>query len=98
MPALPPFHVAATAVTASQLGASWHRGCPVGPSQLRLLRVSFVGFDGRAHTGAIVVHRDVAADVTTVFRRLYTASFPIKRMEPVSRYGGSDRRSMAADN
>jgi len=98
MPALPPFQVAATAVTASQLGASWHEGCPVGPSQLRLLRVSFVGFDGRAHTGTIVVHRDVAADVTTVFRRLYAARFPIHRMEPVARYGGSDPRSMAADN
>ena len=98
MPALPPFQVAATAVTASQLGASWHEGCPVGPSQLRLLRVSFVGFDGRAHTGTIVVHRDVAADVTTVFRRLYAARFPIHRMEAVARYGGSDPRSMAADN
>jgi hypothetical protein len=98
MTALPPFQVAATAVTASQLGASWHAGCPVGPSQLRLLRVSFVGFDGRAHTGAIVVHRDVAGDVTTVLRRLYEAGFPIHRMQPVSKYGGSDRRSMAADN
>src|SRR4051794_22072620 len=98
MAALPPFQVSATAVTASELGASWHKGCPVGPSQLRLLRVSFVGFDGRAHTGSIVVHRDVAADVTTVFRRLYATSFPIKRMEPVSKYGGNDRRSMAADN
>src|SRR5256885_4702213 len=98
MLALPPFHVAATAVTASQLGASWHPGCPVGPAQLRLLRVSFVGFDGRAHTGAIVVHRDVAGDVSTVFRRLYAARFPIRRMEPISKYGGSDPRSMAADN
>jgi D-alanyl-D-alanine carboxypeptidase-like protein len=98
MQALPPFHVAATAVTASQLGASWHEGCPVGPSRLRLLHVSFVGFDGRAHTGAIVVHRDVAGDVTTVFRQLYAARFPIHRMEPIARFGGSDPRSMAADN
>jgi len=98
MPALPPFQVAVTAVTAAQLGASWHEGCPVGPSQLRLLRVSFAGFDGGAHTGTIVVHRDVAGDVTTVFRRLYAAGFPIHRMQPVSKYGGDDRRSMAADN
>jgi hypothetical protein len=70
----------------------------VGPAQLRLLHVSFVGFDGRAHRGAIVVHRAAAGDVTTVVRRLYEARFPIRRMEPVSKYGGSDRRSMAADN
>jgi len=96
--ALPPFHATTGAVSATALGPSWHAGCPVGPAQLRLLRVSFVGFDGNAHTGAIVVHRDVAGDVATVFRRLYDARFPIRRMEPVSEYGASDRRSMAADN
>jgi hypothetical protein len=85
-------------VTAAELGPSWHQGCPVGPSQLRTVHVSFVGFDGLAHTGAIVVHRDAAGDVVTVFRRLYTARFPIRRMEPVTKYGGNDRRSMAADN
>jgi hypothetical protein len=98
MAALPPFHVAAAPVTAAELGASWHPGCPVGPAQLRTLHVSFVGFDGRTHTGAIVVNREVTGAVTTVFRRLYAARFPIRRLEPTSKYGGSDRRSMAADN
>jgi hypothetical protein len=94
----PPFQATSRPVTAAELGASWHAGCPVGPAELRTLRVSFVGFDGRAHQGAIVVHRDVAGAVTTVFRRLYDARFPLRRMEPVAKYGGSDRRSMAADN
>jgi hypothetical protein len=98
MAALPPFHVAVAPVTAAELGASWRHGCPVGPAQLRTVRVSFVGFDGRAHVGAIVVHRAVTGEVTTVFRRLYAARFPVHRMEPISKYGGSDRRSMAADN
>ena len=98
MAALPPFHVAVGSVTAAELGASWHHGCPVGPALLRTLHVSFVGFDGRAHTGAIVVHRDVSGEVTTVFRRLYAARFPIHRIRPVAAYGGSDPRSMAADN
>ena len=98
MAALPPFHVAVAPVTAAELGASWHQGCPVGPAQLRTLHVSYVGFDGRAHSGAIVVNRDVTGEVTTVFRRLYAARFPIRRMEPIAKYGGSDPRSMAADN
>jgi hypothetical protein len=98
MAALPPFHVAVAPVTAAELGRSWHSGCPVGPARLRTVHVSFVGFDGRAHAGAIVVHRDVTDAVTTVFRRLYDARFPIRRMEPIAKYGGSDRRSMAADN
>jgi hypothetical protein len=98
MAALPPFQVAIAPVTAAELGASWHRGCPVGPAELRTVHVLFVGFDGRAHAGAIVVHRAVTGEVSTVFRRLYAARFPIRRLEPVSAYGGSDTRSMAADN
>ena len=33
-----------------------------------------------------------------MFRRLYGARFPIRRMQPVDAYHGSDPRSMAADN
>ncbi len=98
MIALPPFHVWAAPVTASELGASWHRGCPVGPAGLRTVHVSYVGFDGRVHDGALVVNRRVVTDVERVFRLLYGARFPIRRMEPIAGFGGSDDRSMAADN
>ena len=77
---------------------SYHRGCPVAPVELRLVRVSYRGFDGRAHVGGLVVHRSVARDVVSVFRRLYLAGFPIRRMTPVSAFHGSDDASMAADN
>ena len=80
------------------VGTSWHRGCPVGLADLRLVTATYWGFDGRAHTGRIVVHRDVAADVLAVLRRLYAARFPIRRMVPVDAYGGSDFRSIEADN
>jgi hypothetical protein len=98
MAALPPFQTSTAAVSAAQLGRSWHPGCPVGPASLRRLRVAFVGFDGRAHSGELVVARSVTPDVTAVFRRLYDERFPIRRMRPVSAYGGSDDRSAAADN
>jgi hypothetical protein len=98
MAALPPFQSSVAPVTAAQLGASWHAGCPVGPTQLRRLFVSYVGFDGRAHRGELVVARTVTRDVAHVFRALYTARFPVRRIVPVARYGGSDDRSAAADN
>jgi hypothetical protein len=98
MPALPPYTASVEAVSASDLGRSWHPGCPVGPADLRRLFVTYVGFDGRAHRGELVVNRTVAVDVATVFRLLYLARFPVRRMLPVSVYGGSDTRSMAADN
>jgi hypothetical protein len=98
MAALPPFQASVTPVSAVQLGRSWHSGCPVGPAGLRRVRVSYVGFDGHARTGELVVAAGVTSDVMAVFRRLYDARFPIRRMRPVSAYGGSDDRSAAADN
>ena len=100
--ALPPFlgSVAglSAAVRQTMTGVSWRSGCPVGLDDLRLVRARYLGFDGRAHTGRIVVHRDVAGDVVSVLRRLYAARFPIRRMVPVDAYGGSDFRSIEADN
>jgi hypothetical protein len=79
-------------------GRSWRAGCPVPLADLRLVRARHWGFDGRVHTGRIVVHREVARDVATVLRRLYAARFPIRRMVPVDAYGASDFRSIEADN
>jgi hypothetical protein len=79
-------------------GVSWHKGCPVPISDLRLLTLSYRGFDGRTHTGRLIVNRSAAKDVVGVFRRLYRASFPIRRMRLIDAYGGSDFRSIEADN
>src|SRR4051794_14525323 len=77
---------------------SYRSGCPVAPAELRLVRVSYRGFDGRSHLGALVVNRRVARAVVMVFARLYAAGFPIRRMTPVAAFRGSDDASMAADN
>jgi len=77
---------------------AWRRGCPVELGRLRAIELRHVGFGGRARTGTLVVHHSVAADAVAIFRRLYAARFPIRRVVPVERYGGRDRRSMAADN
>lgn len=79
-------------------GVSWQPGCPVALADLRLLTLTYHGFDGGPHTGRLVVHRDAAATLVGVFRRLYAARFPIRRMRPVDVYGGSDFRSIEADN
>jgi hypothetical protein len=79
-------------------GVSWRPGCPVPLRDLRLLTMSYRGFDGRVHQGRLVAHRDVARQLVGVFRRLYAARFPIRRMALVDVYGGSDFRSIEADN
>lgn len=96
---LPAFAASASGpLTAAELPYTWRPGCPVAPRDLRELRLTYLGFDGVAHTGAIVVNAAVTATVVGVFHRLYDAHFPIRRMEPVDAFHGSDPRSMAADN
>lgn len=79
-------------------GVSWHRGCPVGLDDLRLLKVRHWGFDGRVHRGRLVVHEDSARGMVRVLRNLFRHGFKIRRMRLVDAYGADDHRSMAADN
>jgi D-alanyl-D-alanine carboxypeptidase len=99
---LPGFHARVQpippAMRAQMTGVSWHPGCPVALDDLRLITLTYRGFDGRAHTGRLVANRTAAPALVAVFRRLYAVKFPIRRMEPVDRYGGDDFRSIEADN
>jgi hypothetical protein len=79
-------------------GVSWKPGCPLPLDDLRLVRVSFWGFDQNAHTGTLIVNYQISGKVEEVFRKLYEARFPIQTMQVVDRYGGSDDSSMAANN
>lgn len=65
---------------------------------LRLLEVSYLGFDGRLHRGQLVVSRDLASEVGEIFAELKELAFPIRQVVPVVRFGWSDESSMAADN
>jgi hypothetical protein len=100
--ALPPYHAQVAPLSPAQRTAMtpsvWRRGCPVALSDLRRVTITYVGFDGRAHRGALVVNRSVAAPVARAFGELYAARFRIRRMVPVEAYGGDDFRSIEADN
>jgi hypothetical protein len=83
---------------ARMTGVSWHPGCPVSMDQLRLLRVSYWGFDHAVHVGELVVNASAATELSRAFRMLFDARFPIRQMRVVDDYGGDDERSMLADN
>ena len=95
---VPPYVAAVQPVAPADIRSTWRAGCPVGPAQLRTIRISYWGFDAERHIGRLVVRRTVTGDVAAAFRSLYRARFPIRRMVPVSAYRGSDDASMAADN
>jgi hypothetical protein len=78
-----------------QSSGNWRSACPVAFSGVRLLSVSYWGFDGRTHTGKIVVNADAIAPLSKVFRRLYALRFPIHHMRFADTYGA--RRGRPAD-
>ncbi|MEM7274387.1 MAG: DUF4214 domain-containing protein [Actinomycetota bacterium] len=96
--ALPAFRSEVASVSASDLGASWRVGCPVGPTALRAVTVDHVDAAGGHARGTLIVHRDVVDEVVTIFDRLYAARYPITSIRPVDQFGADDDASMAADN
>ncbi|MGI8720729.1 MAG: M15 family metallopeptidase [Geodermatophilaceae bacterium] len=94
----PPFSSTVAPVSAERLGASYRVGCPVGPEALRLVGLSYVGFDGTAAQGELVVAGAVVEDVVAIFAELYRQRFPIRGMVTVEAFGADDDASMAVDN
>jgi len=76
----------------------WSPHCPVSLDDLRLVTLTYWGFDGRAHTGRLVCNRDAVTAIVGALHRLYDERYPIHRMVPVEAYGASDERSMEANN
>jgi hypothetical protein len=97
--AVVPFHASIqplpAPVRAQVKRTAWHPGCPVALSSLRLLTVSYRGFDGQIHAGQLVVNRSAAAPLALVFRQLYGLRFPIRHMSVTDAYGPA--RSRPAD-
>jgi hypothetical protein len=93
-----PFAAKIGTVTRATVAHSWHPGCPVGIGDLRLITMTYWGMDDRPHTGAMVVNADSARKIVKVFRTLYGERYPIRRMELVDKYDGSDFASIEADN
>ncbi|WP_067428760.1 M15 family metallopeptidase [Nocardioides jensenii] len=87
------------------VGRSWHSGCPVGRSGLRLIRVNYWAYDGYRRRGEMVVNARVAGNVAGALKAMYDGRHPIRAMYRVDRFGwssvlhgGNDYRSMAAGN
>lgn len=65
--------------------STWQPDCPVGVGDLRYLTMSFWGYDGRAHTGEMIVNAQAAQGVTRVFGKLFEARFPLEEMRVTAR-------------
>jgi hypothetical protein len=95
---MPTFSSSISSVDAAQVPYSWRPGCPVPLRDLRLLELTYWGYDDRAHEGELIVHARHADAIVSVFDQLFAARFPIERMELVDVYEANDDRSMVANN
>jgi hypothetical protein len=68
-------------------GGFWHKGCPVGLNDLRVLTVTHRGFDKHNHTGQMIVNKSAASGLAKVFHRLYVIHFPVRHMTLQGVYG-----------
>ena len=75
----------------------WHEGCPTPISDLRLLAVSYWGFDNRTHHGQLVVNKGAAAPLAKAFGQLYELRFPIRHMRLANMYGPPKGRPKDGD-
>jgi len=86
-----------SSVRAEVKRTDWQPGCPVPLSDLRLLTVSYHGFDGLSHTGELVVNDAAAAPLARVFHQLYLLHFPIRHMSVSDSYGPEPSRPTDGD-
>jgi hypothetical protein len=94
----PAFQAKVSNVSRDRLPHSWRPGCPVHYRDLRLITLSYWGFDGKPHTGELVVRKTVTDDIVTVFRKLYGWRWPVKQMKLVDAYKADDFASIEVDN
>ena len=94
----PEFKAKVTKVARDRLPYSWREGCPVHYRDLRLITLSYWGFDDKPHTGELVVRKTVTDDIVQVFGKLYDWRWPIRQMKLVDAFKADDFASIEADN
>ena len=79
-------------------GNSYKKDCRVLRFSLRYLHLLHYTEDGRIKLGEMICHKDIADDLTDIFRKLFEAKYPIENMQLIDNYGADDIRSMEHNN
>ena len=65
---------------------------------LQLIEVPYNSFDNQVRTGQLLVHKDLAIELQSVFIEMFNLGFPIEKVIPVVAYGWDDEQSMLDNN
>ena len=85
-----------TRTTKAEVAKTWHKGCPVGRSALRTIKMNYEGFDHKMHRGIMIVRHDRTKSVIAAFGK--NLGRPIRRMDNPNKWNGNDPQQMEADN
>lgn len=80
------------------LGKSFKENDVIQVDALRVLTLTYYGFDDADHIGQMVVNQEVAEEVLAIFKALYETKYPIEKINLVDQYNADDDLSMADNN
>lgn len=67
-------------------------------SELALIEVPYINFEGEAQTGQLVIHHELCEETRDILTKLYEERFPIQKIVPIIAYEWDDEASMADNN
>ena len=67
-------------------------------SKLTIVTVTYYSFDGKQHSGQLVISKELGKDIKTVFQKILEKKFPIAKVIPISKYNWVDTLSMKDNN
>ena len=79
-------------------GKSWDKGCTLSLNSLRYLKILHRNKEGETQRGEMICNKAIAADLISIFRKLYEADYTIERIVLIDEYDANDELSMEANN
>ena len=79
-------------------GKSYPKDCPLELNTLRYITVAYVNFDGDVCEGELIVNKEIAEDIISIFQQLFKERYPIESIRLIDDYDANDDSSMAANN
>lgn len=70
----------------------------ISRKDLRYLRITHYGFDGKVHIGEMICNRIIANQLLDIFRELYCQKYQIEKIQLIDDFDGNDEKSMQANN
>ena len=85
-------------VWARMQGKTYKPNPTIGRDDLRYLHILHWDNDGKTYLGEMVCNKIIAAKLITIFKKLYSAKYPIHKMILPEAYDADDEKQMLANN